>query len=114
MKKLSRYRFGHVDVDGEAYDTDIIVQGDWVHDWWRESGHRVVPEDLRDLMPRRPGTIIFGRGASGRMKLTPEVKTFLKEKGIDYEALPTGEAVRRYNERVDSEERVAGAFHLTC
>lgn len=114
MKKLDNYRFGHVDVEGEHYDTDVIVLGDWVHDWWRESGHRVVPEDLRDLMPKNPGRIVFGSGASSRMKLTPEVRSFLEERDVDYEALPTDEAIDRYNELVDEGETVAGAFHLTC
>lgn len=114
MKSLDNYRFGHVDVGDEHYDTDIIVHDEWIHDWWRESGHAVVPEDLEPLIPRQPGKIIFGRGASSRMKLTSRVKNYLEEQEIDYEALPTDQAIERYNELVDRDEEVAGAFHLTC
>ncbi|MFB6356211.1 MAG: Mth938-like domain-containing protein [bacterium] len=114
--KLKNYRFGHVESEqGDQFDTDLIVMGDWVHDnWWRNDGHRLVPDDLEQLMPKQPAKLIIGQGASSRMSLSPRVKNFLEEKGIDYEALPTERAVKRYNELAEEDEQVAGAFHLTC
>jgi hypothetical protein len=114
--KLRNYRFGHLETDDDhSFENDIIIQGNWIHDnWWRESGHRLVPEDLDSLMPRNPAKLIIGQGSSSRMSLTPKVKRYLEEHGVDYEALPTDEAVKRYNELADEDERVAGAFHLTC
>lgn len=113
--QLKNYRFGHVESDTESFENDLIVMDDWVHDnWWRQDGHRLVPDDLEDLMPKNPGKLIIGRGASGRMRLTSRVKTFLQEHDVDYEAMKTDEAVKRYNELADSDEKVAGAFHLTC
>lgn len=112
--KLKNYRFGHVENEQRQFDTDIIVFGDWIHDWWRNRGHRVIPQDLEPLMSRNPGTIVFGKGASGRMTLTPDVKRFLEEQNIDYEAMTTDRAIQRFNELEEQGTRVAGAFHLTC
>lgn len=112
--KLKNYRFGRVEGSDREYDSDLIVLDDWTHDWWRDSGHRVIPEDLEDLMPKKPARIVFGTGSSGRMSLTPNVKDFLRERGIDFEAMTTDRAIERYNQLVDEDERVAGAFHLTC
>lgn len=115
--KLRNYRFGHVESESDQYENDLIVMDDWVHDdWWRNDGHRLVPEDLEDLMPKNPAKLVIGQGSSSRMQLTQRVKQFLDEQGIDYEALPTDEAIRRYNELAEEKgkEKVAGAFHLTC
>jgi hypothetical protein len=115
--KLENYRFGHVESDNKSFENDLIVMGDWVHDnWWRNDGHRLVPEDLENLMPKNPAKLVIGQGSSSRMKLTKRVKDFLEEKGVDYEALPTDQAIKRYNELAEKEGRdqVAGAFHLTC
>ena len=113
--KLKNYRFGHVEGDQKDFDNDLIVMDDWVHDnWWRNDGHRLVPDDLKHLVPKNPAKLIIGKGASGRMKLSPKVKNFLDENGIDYEAMNTDQAIKRYNELTEREQRVAGAFHLTC
>jgi hypothetical protein len=90
---------------------------DWVHDnWWRNDGHRLVPDDLEALMPKNPAKLIIGQGSSSRMKLSGKVKSFLEKNNVDYEALPTDEAIRRYNKLAEEqgEDKVAGAFHLTC
>jgi hypothetical protein len=113
--KLKNYRFGHVESDSQQFENDLIVMDDWVHDnWWRNDGHRLVPDDLQDLMPKNPSKLIIGQGSSGRMRLTSKVKNFLEENGVDYEAMTTDEAIDRYNELTDEGENVAGAFHLTC
>lgn len=116
--KLTNYRFGHVETeDDQSFDNDLIVQDNWVHDnWWRENGHQLVPDDLEALMPKNPGKLIIGQGTSSRMRLTGEVKNFLEENGVDYEALPTDQAIERYNELAEKKgkDNVAGAFHLTC
>lgn len=115
--QLKNYRFGHVESDKSSYENDLIVMDEWVHDsWWRNDGHRLVPDDLDSLMPKNPAKLIIGQGASSRMKLSPEVKSFLEKNNIDYEAMPTDQAIERYNELAEKQgkEKVAGAFHLTC
>jgi hypothetical protein len=46
------------------------------------------------------------------MRPDPDTVEQLRERGIEVEALPTGEAVRRYSEL--DPRRAAAALHLTC
>lgn len=53
-----------------------------------------------------------GTGAYGQMHPDPETLDRLRQQGIEVEALPTDEAVRRYGELDPG--RTAAALHLTC
>jgi hypothetical protein len=46
------------------------------------------------------------------MRPDPAAVEQLRKRGVEVEALPTGEAVRRYGELDPS--RTAAALHLTC
>src|ERR671931_509450 len=85
MPRIERYRFGHVVVDGEEQTRDVVV----------------LPERL-----------VVGTGAYGRMRPEPETLAELRQRGVEVEALPTDEAVRRYGEL--DPRRTAAALHLTC
>jgi hypothetical protein len=51
MGRLEDYRFGHVVVDGEVHERDLIVLPDRVvGGWWRREGHELVLEDLEDVL----------------------------------------------------------------
>ncbi|MFP4686675.1 MAG: Mth938-like domain-containing protein [bacterium] len=112
--KVSDYSFGSMKVGDKKISSDIIVHGDWIHDWWRESGHRVVTVDLKEIARRNPAIIVFGCGASGMMTVSAEAKQHLQQQGIDCETYNTGKAVKRYNQLLKEGKNVAGAFHLTC
>jgi hypothetical protein len=59
-----------------------------------------------------PERLILGCGAHGRLRPDPAVLEALRQRGVEVEALPTAEAVRRCR---DSDERhTAAALHLTC
>jgi hypothetical protein len=59
-----------------------------------------------------PERLIVGTGAYGRMKPDRDSLRRLEERGVEVEAMPTGDAVKRYNEL--EQGRVAAALHLTC
>jgi hypothetical protein len=48
----------------------------------------------------------------GRLQPHPSVLEALRERGVEVEALPTSEAVKRYGELDPA--RTAAALHLTC
>jgi hypothetical protein len=64
---------------------------------WRQDGHRLVLDDLEAVLDELPERLVFGTGAYGRMTPDLEALEQLRGRGIEVEALPTGEAVRRYD-----------------
>ncbi len=113
MAEITEYRFGHIVIDGEEHDKDVIVLPDRVvRNWWRKSGHSLVVDDFGDLVDDLPGNLVIGCGAYGRMKPEPSAVRELTERGIEVEVLPTEDAVKRYREL--DPQRTAAALHLTC
>jgi hypothetical protein len=113
MPRIEEYRFGHVVVDGAEQTRDVIVLPDRVlTNWRRADGHRLVLDDLRDVIDELPERLVVGTGAYGRMRPEPEALRELGHRGVEVEALPTDEAVHRYGEL--DPRRTAAALHLTC
>jgi hypothetical protein len=113
MPRIEGYRFGHVVIDGEEQTRDVIVLPDRVlTDWWRAGGHRLVLGDLDDVVEELPEHLLVGTGAYGQMRPDSEALDELRQRGVEVEALPTDEAVRRYGEL--DPRRTAAALHLTC
>lgn len=90
----------------------ILLPSRVVGEWWRQDGHSLVPEDLADVMDELPDRLIVGCGMHGRLQPHPSVLEALRERGVEVEALPTSEAVKRYGELDPA--RTAAALHLTC
>jgi hypothetical protein len=110
---LDGYRFGRVLVDGMEETRDLIVlPGRVVRNWWRTDGHALVLDDLAGVLDELPPHLVVGTGADGRMRPDPGTIEQLRGRGIEVEALPTPEAVRRYAELDPAV--AAAALHLTC
>jgi hypothetical protein len=113
MPKIDDYDFGRIVVDGVEETRDVILlPGRIVTNWWRQDGHRLVLHDLEAVLDELPEHLVVGTGAYGRMAPDPEALEQLRERGIEVEALPTADAVRRYG-TLDP-NRTAAALHLTC
>jgi hypothetical protein len=63
--------------------------------WWRADGHRLVLADLDDVLEELPERLVVGTGAYGQLRPDPETVDQLRQRGLEVEALPTAEAVRR-------------------
>jgi hypothetical protein len=113
MARIEGYEFGRVLVDGREHHRDLIVlPGRVVADWWRRDGHGLVLEDLDEVLDELPARLVIGTGAYGRLEPNPETLDALRRRGIEVDALPTGDAVRLYSELEPT--RAAAALHLTC
>jgi hypothetical protein len=113
MPAIEEYRFGRIVVDREEQTRDVILLPDRiVRNWWREDGHRLVMRDLDGVLEELPEHLVVGTGAYGQLRPEPETLEQLRLRGIEVEALPTAEAVRRYGELDPC--RTAAALHLTC
>jgi hypothetical protein len=71
-----------------------------------------VLKDLDDVLEELPERLVVGTGAYGQMRPDPDALEQLRRRGVEVEALPTAEAVRRYGEL--DPRRTAAALHLTC
>jgi hypothetical protein len=113
VARIERYAFGRVLVDGHEHRQDVIVlPGRVVGGWRRREGHGLVLEDLEDVLDELPGRLVIGTGAYGRLQPDPVALDTLRRRGIEVDALPTGEAVRLLAELEPA--RTAAALHLTC
>ena len=113
MARIDRYEFGRIVVDGREETKDLIILPDRVvRNWWRQDGHALVLDDLLDVLEQLPSYLVVGTGASGRMRPDPDTIQQLQERGLTVEALPTGQAVRRFGELDPA--NTAAALHLTC
>lgn len=113
MAELTDYSFGELTVDGERHTRDLIVlPSRVVPDWWRREGHSLAMEDLDGVIDDLPDRLILGCGAHHQLQPPQAVLDQLRARGVEVEAMATGEAVRRYGEL--DPERTAAALHLTC
>jgi hypothetical protein len=113
VARIEGYRFGRVLVDGEEQRRDLIIlPGRVVTDWWRQEGHALVLDDLKDVLDELPKRLIVGTGASGQMR--PDLATLdaLRRRGVDVEVARTDVAVRRFAKADPAS--TAAALHLTC
>lgn len=112
---INSYDFGRIVVDGQRYNSDVIVFADRVKDsWWRREGHRLHVEDIERVVQReKPDVLVVGTGYSGLMRVLPETEKYLKSNGIELIAQSTREACETFNRLVKS-MRVMAALHLTC
>ena len=85
---------------------------------WGETGTHHSPGiqlvDIEEVLEKGAETIILTRGQFGRLDISPQVETFLRERGVDYHIEKTKKAVALYNELVQKGKRVGGLFHSTC
>ncbi len=116
MSRIEDYRPGHIVVDGVELNRDVIVlPGRVLSNWWRREGHSLVLEDLEDVLDELPERLVVGCGYAGRLEPDPSVIEALARRGVKVEALPTADAVARFEELEARDPAVvAAALHLTC
>jgi hypothetical protein len=113
VARIEGYDFGRVLVDGEEHRRDVIVLPNRVvRGWWRRNGHALVLEDPDDVLEELPERLVIGTGADGRMEPDPGAIAALRARGVEVDAVPTGEAVHLFAELDPT--RTAAALHLTC
>ena len=114
MNKIDSYRFGEIVIDGKKFSSDVIISPDRVQgEWWREKGHELSLEDISGVMTENPEVLVIGTGASGLVRVLPEVQQEAAARNIQLIVQPTGEACDIYNQ-LSKSQRVVAALHLSC
>lgn len=114
---IDSYDFGVIIINGKRYTSDVIIFPERVIDgWWRREGHRLHVEDLAEILNHepKPGVLVVGTGYYGIVEISSEVENTLKSYGIELVAQSTRKAWQTFNTLLNSNMKVAGAFHLTC
>jgi len=113
--RITTYKFGHIELDGKAYDRDLIITPEGVcPNWWRKQGHSLAPEDLDRVISAKPEIVVIGQGYSSCMDVPDETIDFLKGQGVEVIVMDTTSAVAEFNRLFSEGKRVVAAFHLTC
>lgn len=111
---ITSYGFGRVVVDGKTYTQDVVVYPERTADgWWRNKGHELSREDIREILEYGPRLLIVGTGKFGMMKVPGEVVSHIQAAGIKLVVARTPRAVRLYN-GLPPGARAVAALHLTC
>jgi len=114
MNMIDSYQFGQIVISGKKYTSDVTIFPDRVRDnWWRKSGHQLCLDDIAEVITENPEVLVVGTGASGLVKVLPEVKQSLEARDIKLIAEPTSEACNIYNQFCHS-QKVVAALHITC
>jgi hypothetical protein len=115
-KMIESYVSGrNMRVAGKTYTTDLKIIGDTVKDnWWRREGHRLLSDDMVDILESRPDVLVIGTGYAGNLEIPANLRRYLAERGVRLLSERTAEAVELFNRHRAQEENVAGVFHLTC
>ena len=114
MNTIESYNFGQIVINGKKYTSDVIIFPDRVQgDWWRDESHELTLKDITGIMSENPEILLVGTGASGLMRVLPEVEREAEARNIQLIAQPTGEACETYNQ-LSPVQRVVAALHLTC
>ncbi len=114
MNTIDSYHFGQIIINGKKYTSDVIILPDRVQgNWWRDDSHELTLKDVTGIMKENPEILLVGTGASGQMRVLPEVEQEVGARNIQLIMQPTGEACKIYNQ-LSRVQKVVAALHLTC
>jgi len=110
--------FGAVDVGGQTYDHDVVIDGGLVRKRKKkpsrphrdEYGH--TPLSAAEELPWGGDRLIIGTGAYGSLPITPDVFDEAGRRGVHVDAVPTVEACRLIAD-LDARQ-VHAVLHVTC
>lgn len=113
--KIDSYSFGHIEINGKAFTSDVIIFRDRVDSsWWRKEGHSLQPEDIADVLNAKPDILIIGTGYFGMMTVPKSTLDHITSSGIEVRVSRTAKAAEPYNSLQGKKNTVIAAFHITC
>ena len=114
MVKVDSTSFGKIVINKKEYMHDVIInyRGE-VKEAKTKIRHLFSKNEFEELAKENPEIIIVGNGQYSAMEIDEEVKKISKERKIELIVLPTPEAIKKFNELVES-KKVCAYFHVTC
>ncbi len=98
---ISAFDGNSLTLAGEVYDTDVVVYPDKVVSGiWIRRNSEFLAEELKMVPFEGAEALIIGAGPNELIALPDELFSFLAERGVQVESLPTHLAVAEYNRRI--------------
>jgi hypothetical protein len=116
--KARLIEFGLVEIDGQRYDRDVVVERGRVSRRHKKEsrplrdryGH--TPLSLREPIPWACRRLIVGTGVDGALPIDEAVVVEAARRGVELVALPTDEACALLSEA--DRHDTAAILHITC
>jgi hypothetical protein len=110
--------FGRLELNGEVFDRDIVVEHGEVRKRKKgpskrhRGGYGHTPLSVDERIPWSTRRLIVGTGADGQLPVMDDVYEEARRRGVKVVALPTGDACQLLSRTAD--EEVAAILHVTC
>ena len=114
---FEKFSFGSIQIDGVAYDYDLVIDRGEVRKRKKKASKRYrdayghTPVSVEENIPWRCRRLVVGTGAQGRLPVMPEVHSDARLRNVELVVLQTKEAIAILN-RGDSDTNAI--LHVTC
>jgi hypothetical protein len=116
-KRIDRFTFGSIRIDGVTYEHDVVIAGGQVHKRKKKRskpfrgafGH--TPLSIEEDIPWNCRRLVVGTGATGALPVMDEVKQEAARRRVALVTAPTREAID--NLQAEPEDTNA-ILHVTC
>ena len=115
--RITHLSWGRLETESGRFKDARLYPGGGEEWDWNETGTShdpgVQPADVERLLERGATVIILSKGFHERLRIAPETRRMLDEKGIPAHVAQTEEAANLY-ERLRETEKVGALIHSTC
>ncbi len=116
--RIKTLGWGEIELEDGRRFKDVKLWPGGARTWdWNETGTHhspgILPADVAELLDNGAVELVLSRGQLRRLRVSEATLQLLTRRGIPVHILPTGEAVKLYNQ-LCVETPVGGLFHSTC
>ena len=117
--QIDTTKFGSITIGGKTYDYDVLIRLEGKVEKRKKklskqvygSSHKISQAEAEYVIEKGAKRLIIGSGQSGMVSLSEEAASYLQEKGLKVDILPTPHAIKAWNE---AHGAVIALFHITC
>ena len=117
MVVINSIKFGSITVDGRIYDREdnyIVFWDDGIIGLHTAERHVFGRPELEMILKKDPEMVIVGTGTSGLLRVSEEVRSLCRQKGVELVEMVSRTAIERFNEAFNQGKKVAAFIHVTC
>lgn len=119
VPKIGDTSFGIIRVENDLFDHDIVInlKGKVLKRKKKLSkaiygtSHKVSLDEIKHIHEKGADIIVIGSGQYGRLVISNEAASYLKNHSCKYKLMPTPQAIDYWNSH---KGKMVGMFHVTC